>query len=63
MISFIHLAGCGHTAQALLRVISEHSKILFIPVESGMYLANNTLTKLRVAEYTDTVEMVALNLF
>ena len=58
MISFIHLAGCGHTGTSIIaRVISEHSKILFIPVESGMYLANRYFDETSyVAEYTDMAE-------
>jgi hypothetical protein len=39
--SFIHIAGCGHTGSSIVaRVIGEHSLIYFVPMESGMLLAN-----------------------
>lgn len=39
--SFIYLSGCGHTGSSIIaRVIGEHSKIFFVPLESGMFLAN-----------------------
>ena len=39
--SFINICGCGHTGSSILaRILGEHTKIYFVPLESGMYLAN-----------------------
>ena len=38
---FIHVLGCGHTGSSIFaRILGEHSKIYFVPIESGMFLAN-----------------------
>jgi hypothetical protein len=38
---FLHILGCGHTGSSILaRVLGEHSKVYFVPIEIGMYLAN-----------------------
>jgi hypothetical protein len=38
---FVHVLGCGHTGSSIFaRILGEHSKIYFVPIESGMFLAN-----------------------
>lgn len=45
--SFINICGCGHTGSSILaRILGEHSKIYFVQLESGMYLANRYFREL-----------------